>query len=296
MSAPLLKAAMAAVADATERELVALLTLPEAPERLVAAMRHAALDGGKRLRPFLVATTGTLFGADATALRRVGAAVELIHAYSLVHDDLPAMDDADLRRNRPSCHVAFDEATAILAGDALQALAFEVLARRDWPAAPAQRQALIAGLGRSAGVLGMCGGQMLDLQAETRTLELDEIALLQARKTGALIAFAVDAGCILGEAPPPERQALTGFAHDLGLAFQIKDDLLDVDGDAEAIGKTAGSDAARGKATFVSALGVAGARARLDELLREASARLDFLGDRATLLRELFHFVINRKS
>ena len=296
MSAALLEAAMATVADAMERELAQLLALPEAPERLAAAMRHACLGAGKRLRPFLVATTGTLFDADAVALRRVGAAVELIHSYSLVHDDLPAMDDAALRRGRPTCHVAFGEATAILAGDALQALAFEVLGRRDWAASPAQRQALIASLGRASGVLGMCGGQMLDLEAETRTLDLDDITLLQMRKTGALITFSVEAGCILGGASPAEQKALLGYAQDLGLAFQIKDDLLDLEGDAEILGKDAGADAARGKATFVSALGVDGARRRLGELRRAAGARLDFLGERATLLAELFNFVINRRS
>lgn len=295
----LLGAAMALVADATERELAGLLDSAEgdgAPAGLVEAMRHAALGGGKRLRPFLVAAAGNLFDADAAALRRAGAAVELLHAYSLVHDDLPAMDDAELRRGRPSCHRAFGEATAILAGDALQALAFEALARDGWPASPDQRVALTAGLARAAGAAGMCGGQMLDLAAEHRALSLEEVAELQARKTGDLIGFAVQAGCVLGSAGPGEAAALRAYARDLGLAFQIRDDLLDVDGEAADLGKATGQDAGRGKATFVGLLGVEGARRRLEELARDALVQLDMFGGRAALLRELFAFVINRKS
>lgn len=295
----LLGAAMALVADATERELAGLLDSAEgdgAPARLVEAMRHAALGGGKRLRSFLVAATGNLFDADAAALRRAGAAVELLHAYSLVHDDLPAMDDAELRRGRPSCHRAFGEATAILAGDALQALAFEALARDDWPASPDQRVALAAGLARAAGAAGMCGGQMLDLAAERRVLSLEEVAELQARKTGDLIGFAVQAGCVLGPAGSGEAAALRAYARDLGLAFQIRDDLLDVGGEAADLGKATGQDAGRGKATFVGLLGVDGARGRLEELARDAVVQLDMFGGRAALLRELFTFVVNRKS
>lgn len=297
MPETVLAAAMVTVADATERELEALLdSLAGTPERLLAAMRHASLGAGKRVRPFLVAATGMLFDVAPAASRRVGAAVELIHSYSLVHDDLPAMDDSPLRRGRPSCHVAFDEATAILVGDALQALAFEALARPDWPAGQAERVALVLGLAQAAGAVGMCGGQQLDLEAEKRTLELDAIALLQAKKTGAMIAFSVEAGCILGRATDAERTALLAYARDLGLAFQIKDDLLDAGGDSATVGKTTGQDAARGKATFLSLLGQAGAEARLQELRTAALGRLDIFGGRATLLRQLFDFVINRTA
>ena len=293
----LLAAVMPAVVDSAERELEHLLdTLGEAPPRLVAAMRHACLGGGKRFRPLLVAAAGNLFDAEAGAVRRAGAAVELLHCYSLVHDDLPAMDDAELRRGRPSCHKAFGEATAILAGDALQALAFEALVRTDWPATAAQRSTLTLGLARAAGALGMCGGQLLDLEAEGRELGLEQVAELQARKTGALIAFAVEAGCVLGDAGEGEHATLAAFACDLGLAFQIRDDLLDVEGEASSLGKATGQDGARGKATFVGLLGVEGARARLAELEGDALVRLDIFGGRATLLRELFSFVINRKS
>ena len=219
---------MAAVADAIEAELDRLLPAATGPQaRLHEAMRYAVLGGGKRLRPLLVAASAELFGVAPAAATRVGAAVELVHAYSLIHDDLPAMDDAALRRGRPSCHRAFDEATAILAGDALQPLAFEVLARADYGVDAGA--ALRAGAGPGAGGrgAGMCGGQMIDLQAERQALTLDEITLLQGLKTGALIAFACDAGAILGRAGDAERAALAGYAHDLGLAFQIKDDLLD---------------------------------------------------------------------
>ncbi|MFO1035380.1 MAG: farnesyl diphosphate synthase [Geminicoccaceae bacterium] len=297
MPETVLAAAMVTVADATERELESLLdSLDGTPERLLAAMRHSTLAAGKRVRPFLVAATGMLFDVAPAASRRVGAAVELIHSYSLVHDDLPAMDDSPLRRGRPSCHVAFDEATAILVGDALQALAFEALARTDWPADPIERVSLVLGLAQAAGAVGMCGGQQLDLEAEKRTLELDAIAELQAKKTGAMIAFSVEAGCILGRATDAERTALLAYARDLGLAFQIKDDLLDAGGDSATIGKTAGQDAARGKATFLSLLGQAGAEARLQELRTAALGRLDIFGGRATLLRQLFDFVINRTA
>lgn len=288
---------MARSAAATEAELDRLLPAAEGPQaRLHQAMRYAALGGGKRLRPFLAAATGRLFEVPEAALVRAGAAVELIHCYSLVHDDLPAMDDAALRRGRPSCHKAFDEATAILAGDALQALAFEVLARADYPTDPQQRAQLVLALARAAGAAGMCGGQMIDLEAERQALALPEIRVLQRLKTGAIIAFACEAGAILGHAGSEQREALLGYADDLGLAFQITDDLLDLTSDTATLGKDAGRDAVAGKATFVSLLGEAGAREELALLSTKAMQRLDNFGAGASLLRELFTFVLNRKS
>lgn len=288
---------MARSAAATEAELHRLLPPAEGPQaRLHQAMRYAVLGGGKRLRPFLVAATGQLFEVPEAALVRAGAAVELIHCYSLVHDDLPAMDDAALRRGRPSCHKAFDEATAILAGDALQALSFEVLTRADYPADPEQRAQLVLALARAAGAAGMCGGQMIDLEAERQALTLPEIRVLQRLKTGAIIAFACEAGAILGRAAPEQCQALLGYADDLGLAFQITDDLLDLTSDTATLGKDAGRDAAAGKATFVSLLGEAGAREELALLSAKAMQRLDNFGAEASPLRELFTFVLNRKS
>lgn len=289
--------AMAAVADAVERQLERLLPTPAGQEaRLHEAMRYAVLGGGKRLRPFLAAAAGRLFDVPEEAALRAGAAVELVHAYSLIHDDLPAMDDAHLRRGRPACHRAFDEATAILAGDALQALAFEVLARDDYGADAATRCALVRGLAVAAGAGGMCGGQMIDLLAEGRSLTLEEIGELQRLKTGAIIVFAAEAGAELGHAAPDARGAVRAYARHLGLAFQIRDDLLDLEGDAALTGKDQGRDSAAGKATFVRLLGVDGARRMLDELAREATSCLDIFGERATLLVQLFQFAIARNA
>jgi farnesyl diphosphate synthase len=297
MSALSLDAAMRAVADAVERELDRLLPRAgEVPAVLADAMRHACLGGGKRLRPFLSVATGRLFGADEAASLRAGTAVELIHGYSLVHDDLPAMDDAALRRGRPTVHKLFGDANAILAGDALQALAFEVLGRDDWPAAPDQRAELVLGLARAAGPAGMCGGQTLDLEAEHRQLDEPGIVRLQALKTGALIAFSADAGCILGRASPAQRRAVRAYAEALGLAFQIRDDLLDDEGDTAAIGKDAGRDAAAGKATFVSLLGREGAEARLRDLQTTALEALAEFGPEQKLLKDLYDFVATRPS
>ncbi|HEX6011293.1 MAG TPA: farnesyl diphosphate synthase [Geminicoccaceae bacterium] len=294
---PLLPDAMAAVAAAVEAELDLLLPPVGGPQaRLHEAMRYAMLGGGKRLRPFLVAATGEMFGVPARAATRAGAAVELIHGYSLAHDDLPAMDDAALRRGRPACHRAFDEATAILAGDALQALAFEALARPGYDADAGQRCALVAALAGAAGALGMCGGQMVDLVAEGRRLTLPEVGELQRLKTGAIITFACEAGAILGRAAPAERAALLGYGEDVGLAFQIRDDLLDAEGNSAALGKDAGRDLEAGKATFVQLLGEDGAKAKLAELRSRALSRLDIFGPRATVLEQLFDFVVNRQS
>jgi farnesyl diphosphate synthase len=263
---------------------------------LVAAMRHAALGGGKRLRPLLVECAAALGDADPAAVLRVGTAVELVHCYSLVHDDLPAMDDAALRRGRPTCHRAFGEATAILAGDALLTLAFEVLARPDWPAPPELRAQLVLELAQAAGMAGMCAGQELDLSAAAGPASEAAIGRLQALKTGALIRFACTAGGRLGGLGPPQLQAVEGYAERLGRAFQIKDDLLDATASSAVTGKDSRADAAAGKATFVALLGIAGAEERLGALAREAEALLAGFGGAALPLRELFEFVITRRS
>jgi len=270
------------------------------PARLLDAMRYASLGGGKRLRPFLVIESARLFGLTGEAPLRVGCALEMIHCYSLAHDDLPAMDDDDLRRGRPTTHKAFDEATAILAGDGLLTYAFDVLADEATHAQPPVRAALVLALARAAGLGGMVGGQALDLEAETagRPLTQDEILTLQAMKTGALLRFAVDAGAILGQASPPQAQALTRYGAALGAAFQVADDILDAAGDTAALGKRAGKDAERGKATLVSLLGLKGAVARRDQLVDEAIAALDVtgFGPATQVLKDAAVFVAARKS
>lgn len=290
-----LAAQMASNAEAIEHELGRLLPPVEGSQaRLHEAMRYATLGGGKRLRPFLVVATASLFEVPVAQARRVGAALELIHGYSLVHDDLPAMDDASTRRGRPSCHLQFDEATAVLAGDALQTLAFEVLAGEPTHPDPAVRCQLVLGLALASGAAGMCGGQMIDLEAEQRSLTMEQVLELQRLKTGALISYACEAGAVLGAAPVETRAALRGYAADLGLAFQIQDDLLDVTGDAALTGKDLGRDEVAGKATVVSLLGTAGARARLDELRASACGHLQGIGVEVHLLHEVFDFVISR--
>jgi farnesyl diphosphate synthase len=292
---PALSAHMATVADAIELELERLLPpAGGAQARLIDAMRYAILGGGKRLRPFLVMAGAELFAVPAARALRVGAAVELIHGYSLIHDDLPAMDDALTRRGRPSCHRQFDEATAILAGDALQSLAFEILVDPATHPKAAVRCNLVGKLAVAAGTYGMCGGQMIDLEAEGRTLQLAEVLQLQRLKTGALLEFACEAGAILGDAPEPARAVLRAYAADLGLAFQIQDDLLDVVGDAALAGKDLGRDQAAGKATVVGLLGVEGARTRLEDLRASANRHLDRLEAEAGVLRAVFEFVISR--
>ena len=289
--------AMARVAGEVEAALDDLLPPPEGAEaRLVEAMRYATLGGGKRLRAFLAVETAALFRVDRRCAARVGAAVEMLHAYSLVHDDLPAMDDDDLRRGKPSTHKAFDEATAILAGDALQARAFEVLAEPDTHSNPGARCELVAALGLAAGARGMAGGQMIDMLAEGQTLTVEEIIRLQALKTGRLIQFSAEAGAILGRAPPPQRMLLAAYGRDLGAAFQIADDLLDAEGTTVETGKTAGKDAAAGKATLVAVLGRDRARAQADLLSAQAAGHLESFGDRAMLLRELAGFVVARRQ
>jgi farnesyl diphosphate synthase len=292
-----LRARMAAVAEEVEAALDRMLPAVHGPQaRLHEAMRYATQGGGKRLRPFLTVASADLFAVPRARSVRVGAAIELIHGYSLVHDDLPAMDDAATRRGRPSCHRQYDEATAILAGDALQSLAFEVLVDRATHPDADVRCALVAGLAEAAGAAGMCGGQMLDLLAEGRTLDLDQTLELQRLKTGALIGVACEAGALLGGGPETARRALLGYAADLGLAFQIQDDLLDVTGDAEITGKDLRRDAAAGKATVVALLGVEGSRRRLQELRNSALAHLERLGCDSRVLRAAFDFVISRSS
>jgi len=297
MTAASLPDDLAGIAARVEAELAMLLESPGGPyERLAEAMRYSALGGGKRLRAYLVAASARLFEVAPAAAIRVGAAVELVHAYSLIHDDLPAMDDAQTRRGKPANHKAFDEATAILAGDALQALAFDALARSDWPASSACRLRLVGELAQAAGLHGMCGGQMVDLLAETQGLDLAQITRLQALKTGALFAFSCRAGALLATADDAALRALSEFAAVLGLAFQIKDDLLDLTGDAATVGKDIGRDADRGKATFPSLLGVAGAEARLAALRDDGHASLARWGDDAARLRDVLDFVIKRQS
>ena len=288
---------LAAVAAAVEAELAALLPPVEGPQaRLHEAMRYAVLGGGKRLRAFLVVATAELLGTSGRAPVRGGAAIELVHAYSLVHDDLLAMDDALMRRGRPSCHHAFGEATAILVGDALQPLAFELLARPDYGADAEQRCRLIAGLAAAAGSLGMCGGQLLGLVAEKQRWPRADISAMPRLKTGAPLRCACTAGAILGRASAAEAAQLAAYADELGLAFQIRDDLLDRGGEGVATGKDSGRDGAVGKATFVGVLGETGAGEALEELRQRAVGRLDIFGHRATVLVELFEFAIRRLS
>ncbi len=285
---------------AVERRLGDLLDAkrPGAIEagRLGEAMRYATFNGGKRFRPFLVVETARLFGVPEAKALNVAAALECIHCYSLVHDDLPAMDNDDLRRGLPTVHKKFDEATAILAGDGLLTFAFEILGRSDTDPDPAIRAELVLGLARASGWEGMCGGQMLDLEAEGVAQDLDGIARIQALKTGALIRFAAEAGAVLGRASEDERKAVVAYAEALGLAFQVSDDLLDAEGDAAAVGKATGKDAAAGKATFVSLLGLAEAKAKLASLEETAIQSLARFGDRAALLQDAARFMAQRKS
>ncbi len=271
------------------------------PPRLLEAMRHASLGGGKRLRPFLVVETATLFGAPRDGALLAGAALECVHCYSLVHDDLPAMDNDDLRRGRPTVHKAFDEATAILAGDALLTFAFDVMSRPEIHSDAQVRLALVNGLSRASGLGGMAGGQMLDLAAEGRfehKSKIDEASVktLQAMKTGALILFACQAGAMVGNADAKARDALDRYGRALGQAFQIADDLLDLEGDASVMGKQVGKDAAAGKATLPALLGANAARGRLKSLVAEADQALDIFGDKSAILRATARFVAERRT
>ena len=310
---PASSAAFAARLDAIARDVESLLDRLLAsgaetieisrPRRLLDAMRYGSLGGGKRLRPFLVAESAALFGVPLGNALMAGAALECIHCYSLIHDDLPAMDNDDLRRGRPTVHRAFDDATAILAGDGLLTFAFDILSRPETSADPAVRIRLVNMLSRAAGMGGMVGGQMLDLAAEgrftqtgTNKLTERDVAILQAMKTGALLRYACCAGAILGQAGNNEAAALDRFGDAIGQAFQIADDLLDVEGDATVVGKATGKDAAAGKATMVSMLGVAGAKARLQALVADAEAALAPFGSDATTLVTTARFIADRRS
>jgi farnesyl diphosphate synthase len=288
---------LAKTADAVNKVLDALLAPEEGPEKqLLEAMRYATLGNGKRVRPFLVHATSRLFDVPDDRALRAAAAIEMVHCYSLVHDDLPAMDDDDLRRGQPTCHVKYDEATAILAGDGLLTMAFEVLADPATHTDPHVRCELVSVLAKAAGARGMVGGQMLDLVAETQSLDMPEVARLQRLKTGQLIGFSCEAGAILGKASGEARHALRNYAHDLGLAFQIADDLLDVEGDAAEVGKKTGKDAAAGKATFVSLLGVERARTQAKAIAEQAARHLEIFDGKADVLRELTQYVVERRA
>ena len=284
-------------AEAVTNVLSNILTEMDGHEsRLIKAMRYASLTDGKRIRPFLVCATAALFKVEVSLALRAAAAVEMIHCYSLVHDDLPAMDDDELRRGQPTCHIAFDEATAILAGDALLTKAFEVLADAKTHDDPAVRSALIMALAHAAGHEGMVGGQMIDLYAENNQLDIPEIMRLQQLKTGALIAVSCDMGALMGRASGEARHQLRKYAHDIGLAFQITDDLLDVTGDEGEVGKKTQKDAGAGKATFVSLLGVDEARDRAHVLCQQSQEHLTKFGEKADPLRALASFIIERRS
>ena len=265
------------------------------PQRLHEAMRYSVLGGGKRIRPLLTYATGLALGAPMECLDDAAIPVELIHAYSLVHDDLPAMDDDDLRRGKPSCHKAYDEATAILVGDALQALAFEVLATSPQITADKSRQ-MSACLANASGATGMVGGQMIDVMAENQSLSLDELVTLHCRKTGALIKASVRIAAIASEADEATIRQLADFAELIGLAFQVQDDVLDVEGDTESLGKPAGSDVDNGKATFVQLLGLNEAKKKAQSLLDQALGQLEGFDSQADGLRGLAEFIVHRQS
>lgn len=290
-----LKPALDAIGQAIDHRFDRLLTVPEdARKQLYEAMRYAAIGGGKRMRPLLVVAACDLFNVDKERSLRVATAIECIHCYSLIHDDLPSMDDDDMRRGKPTLHRAFDEATAILAGDALQSLAFEVLADDATHEDPFVRVELVMELAKASGPSGMAGGQMMDLAAEQEIFDLPTTTRLQQLKTGALIAFCLEAGAIMGRAGEPQRKRLRGYAKDLGLAFQIADDLLDVDGDSARTGKAVRKDAAAGKATFVSLLGQARARQQAEMLIDQAIGHLNGFGREADMLRAIARFAIER--
>lgn len=290
-------AALAENARAVDATLDQLLPLhKDGDTRLLEAIRYSTLSGGKRIRPFLVLCGAELFGVSRPFALRAAAAVEMVHSYSLIHDDLPAMDNDTLRRGMPTCHVKFDEATAILAGDGLLTRAFEILADPATHTDPRVRADLVVELAKAAGIDGMVGGQMLDLLAEHRELGMAEVTRLQRMKTGALIAFSCEAGAILGKAGDSARHALRAYAHDLGLAFQIVDDLLDVEGDADVVGKSTGKDERAGKATFVSLLGIERARSQSDMLARQAVEHLAIFDGAADPLRALAGFIVERQN
>lgn len=313
-----LDGAMKAVAEKLETRMGELLRAPEAyantvismtqnanengngggvrrEEIVLEAMRYSALSGGKRLRPFLTVSSAGLFGVSHESAIEAACAIEFIHTYSLIHDDLPALDNDDLRRGKPTCHKAFDEATAILAGDGLQAYAFQILTGTKTHADPAVRCELVSALAQAAGCWGMVGGQMMDLEAENQTLTVDEIIRLQRMKTGELFAVSCEAGAILGKAPGMMKKLLRAYAHDMGLAFQITDDLLDVEGTRTKMGKGVRKDKIKGKATLVASMGVDRARDHAKALVEQAVSHLSVFDKKADCLRNLAQFVISRK-
>lgn len=290
-----LQLAIERVSRDIDTQLDHLLSIPDDPrKRLYEAMRHAAIGGGKRLRPLLVQATCNLFNIDPLSAVRVGVAIECIHVYSLIHDDLPCMDDDDLRRGKPTVHRAFDEATAVLAGDALHALAFEVLGSEQTHNDPFVRAELMLELARAAGPGGMAGGQMMDMEAEAQSFDLATVTRLQQLKTGALISFCLEAGAVMARVPPEGRRGLRGYARDIGLAFQIADDLMDVEGSQALAGKALGKDAGAGKETFVSLLGAPRAREQARILVAQAKAHLHNYGAEANLLRAIADYVVER--
>ena len=282
-------------ASVIENKLLSLLPVSEGrEENVIAAMRYALLAGGKRLRPFLVVQSAALFSIDNESALRVAAAIECVHTYSLIHDDLPAMDDDNMRRGLPTTHKKYDDATAILAGDALLTLAFEILSDEKTHSDAEIRCDLILALSRAIGAKGMVGGQMIDLKAENQSLQQDEIIRMQHMKTGELIIFSCEVGAILAKVSDDRRMALKKYAENIGLAFQIVDDLLDIEGNSEDIGKTAGKDIEAGKATLVSFKGVEEARALADELINNAVSHMDVFDEKSEVLKSLAKFVINR--
>ncbi len=295
VNSSLLPDALNQIAADIDHQFEMLLAVPNDPRaRLYEAMRHAAIGGGKRLRPLLVIASCALFNIDRQAALRVATAIECIHVYSLIHDDLPCMDDDDLRRGKPTVHKAYDEATAVLAGDSLHALAFDILADETTHSDPFVRNQLILELARASGPDGMAGGQMMDIEANPATFDLQMITRLQQLKTGALIGFCVEAGAIMGRLPPEGRTPLRGYARDIGLAFQIADDILDVEGDVAVAGKALHKDAAAGKATFLSLLGLDRAKAQAHALVDQAIAHLGSFGSEADLLRAIARYTVER--
>lgn len=291
----LLKPALQAIAEDIDHSFDLLLPLPGDPRnRLVEAMRYATIGGGKRIRPLLVTATAAMFGVSREAAVRVGTAIEAIHVYSLIHDDLPCMDDDGTRHGKPTVHVAFDDAAAVLAGDALHDFAFELLSDPATSGDPFVRIELIRTLAMASGMNGMCGGQMMDIVAETESFDLPTVTRLQQLKTGALLAASVEMGAILGHVPIEGRTHLRGYARDIGLAFQIADDLLDLEGDEAAAGKALRKDEAQGKQTFLSLLGPDRAREQARRLVEQAVDLLQSYGPEADLLRELARFIVER--
>lgn len=296
-ASPQLQSALNEMADAVNRTMERLLPDTDLAEsRLFDAMRHGSLGGGKRLRPFLAMQSAFLFNVDSSRARRVAAAIEFVHCYSLIHDDLPSVDNAALRRGKPTVHKQYDEATAILAGDALLTLAFEVLSERETHEDPRVRCELIRELAKAAGATGMVGGQMLDLIGEHEEFDLGTISRLQRMKTGALMALSCEAGAILGRSSEPQRRALKNYAHDLGLAFQVTDDILDVEADPQDTGKDTGKDEDAGKATFVSTMGKESAKERAEMLVQQAVRHLNIFEGRANMLKELAFYVLERRA